>query len=143
MINSFIIFSDKHCNKVYLLGSVVRHINNNKNMSVESSIREKLTEKLQPVHLNIINESYMHNVPKGSETHFKVVVVSETFKDLPLIKVKNNKMINAVGIINIVLDFQQRHRMVNELLDYELKNGVHALSIVVRVQFVDLQSCLY
>lgn len=54
---------------------------------VEKSIQNKLTEKLEPSHLEIINESYMHNVPKGAETHFKVVVVSEKFSGLPLIKV--------------------------------------------------------
>lgn len=54
---------------------------------VESTMRSKLTEKLNPAHLDIINESSMHNVPKGSETHFKVVVVSEIFNDLPLLKV--------------------------------------------------------
>ena len=30
----------------------------------------------------VINESYMHNVPKGSETHFKVVVVSPEFNEV-------------------------------------------------------------
>lgn len=56
-------------------------------MSIEKSIRTKLTTNLKTKHLDIINESYMHNVPKGSETHFKVVVVSDLFKDVPLIKV--------------------------------------------------------
>ncbi|RZF44827.1 hypothetical protein LSTR_LSTR000779 [Laodelphax striatellus] len=78
---------------------------------VETAMRTKLTEKLTPVHLDIINESFMHNVPKGSESHFKVVVVSDIFNDLPLLK---------------------RHRLVNEILDYELKNQVHALSIVAK-----------
>ena len=36
---------------------------------------------LFPVH-QVINESYMHNVPKGSETHFKVVVVSPEFNEV-------------------------------------------------------------
>jgi BolA protein len=54
---------------------------------VERSIHKKLMETLNPVHLDIFNESYMHNVPPGSETHFKVVVVSEKFDNLPLIKV--------------------------------------------------------
>ena len=58
-----------------------------------------------------MNESYMHNVPRGSETHFKVVVVSDRFDSVPLIK---------------------RHRLVNECLDDELKAGVHALSIVAK-----------
>lgn len=54
---------------------------------IEQSIREKLSSSLNTSHLAVINESYMHNVPKGSETHFKVVVVTEKFNDLPLIKV--------------------------------------------------------
>ena len=37
--------------------------------------------------MEVMNESYMHNVPKGSETHFKVVVVSPKFEGQPLIKV--------------------------------------------------------
>ncbi|XP_050315882.1 bolA-like protein DDB_G0274169 isoform X1 [Anthonomus grandis grandis] len=78
---------------------------------IESSIINKLQENLKPTFLKVLNESYMHNVPKGAETHFKVVVVSEEFKDLPLIK---------------------RHRKVNELLKEELNGGVHALSIVAK-----------
>ena len=78
---------------------------------VAFAIHEKLTEQLKPSHIEIINESYMHNVPKGSETHFKVVVVSDKFKDVKLIG---------------------RHRLVNELLSNELKTGVHALSIVAK-----------
>jgi hypothetical protein len=35
-------------------------------------MERKLTESLGPSHLEILNESYMHSVPKGSETHFKV-----------------------------------------------------------------------
>merc|ERR1711911_379752 len=54
---------------------------------VENSIREKLTTDLNPHHLDIINESYMHNVPRGSETHFKVVVVSNKFENLSLLQV--------------------------------------------------------
>ena len=54
---------------------------------VESLIREKLTADLSPRHLDIINESYMHNVPRGSETHFKVIVVSDKFESLSLLQV--------------------------------------------------------
>lgn len=42
---------------------------------IETKIRECL-QKLSPSHLEVVNESYMHNVPKGSESHFKVLVVS-------------------------------------------------------------------
>ncbi|XP_011685528.1 PREDICTED: bolA-like protein DDB_G0274169 isoform X2 [Wasmannia auropunctata] len=78
---------------------------------IESSIRGKLEAALKPLHCVVINESYMHNVPKNSETHFKVVVVSEKFDKQPLIK---------------------RHRMINQLLQAELQGGVHALSIVAK-----------
>ncbi|XP_075216178.1 bolA-like protein DDB_G0274169 [Lycorma delicatula] len=78
---------------------------------VEAAIRSKLNEKLSPVHLDVINESFMHNVPKDYESHFKVVVVSDIFNDLPLLK---------------------RHRLVNEILDEELKTSIHALSIVAK-----------
>lgn len=54
---------------------------------IEKAITEAITEKLDPIHLEIVNESYMHNVPKGSETHFKILVVSNKFESLPLIKV--------------------------------------------------------
>ena len=53
----------------------------------------------------------MHNVPKGSETHFKVLIVSEKFVGKPLIN---------------------RHREVNTVLAEELQSGVHALSIVAK-----------
>lgn len=54
----------------------------------------------------------MHNVPKNSETHFKVVVVAEEFETTkaPL----------------------QRHRRVNGILAEELEGPVHALSIVAK-----------
>ncbi|KAK0168282.1 hypothetical protein PV327_002106 [Microctonus hyperodae] len=78
---------------------------------IENSIKEKLRNALTPSHMEIINESYMHNVSKGSETHFKVVVVSDKFQNQPLIK---------------------RHRIINELLENELQSVVHALSIVAK-----------
>ncbi|XP_032512768.2 bolA-like protein DDB_G0274169 [Danaus plexippus] len=78
---------------------------------IANSIRQKLHTALQTKHLEVLNESYMHNVPKGAETHFKVVVVSEQFEGLALLK---------------------RHRLVNDILKEELQNGVHALSIVAK-----------
>ena len=40
--------------------------------NTENKIVNRLKEKFQPLHLNVINESYKHNVPSGSESHFKV-----------------------------------------------------------------------
>lgn len=77
-------------------------------MTKHESIRTKLTSALAPVHLDVENESGMHNVPAGSETHFKVLVVSESFQGLSPI---------------------ERHRRVHEIVREELSSGVHALSI--------------
>ena len=46
---------------------------------VESRIIAKLTASFQPTHLQVANESHMHSVPPGSETHFKVVLASASF----------------------------------------------------------------
>ncbi|KAL7840163.1 hypothetical protein AOLI_G00254860 [Acnodon oligacanthus] len=75
---------------------------------VETSIRTKLTQTLQPEHLEVLNESHMHAVPPGSESHFRVLVVSPRFEGLSLL---------------------QRHRLVNEALREELSSSVHALAI--------------
>ena len=77
-------------------------------MSVEAEITDKLSEALQPQHLEVINESHMHNVPPGSESHFKVIVVSDMFQD---------KMLVA------------RHRMINKALAEELEGPIHALAL--------------
>jgi BolA protein len=61
----------------------------------------------------VVNESFKHNVPTGSETHFKVTVVSAAFDDQKLIA---------------------RHRLVNMVLSEELAGSVHALSISAKTQ---------
>lgn len=77
-------------------------------MTIQSDIETKLAEGLNPLHLEVINESSNHNVPAGSESHFKVVIVSNDFDGQMLIK---------------------RHRMVNELLSDEIQNKIHALAL--------------
>ncbi len=77
-------------------------------MTLHQRIEAKLGEALLPTLLAVENESGMHNVPPGSETHFKVLVVSPAFEGLGLV---------------------DRHRRVNEILREELAAGVHALSI--------------
>jgi len=95
---------------------IKRSIHATLKMSIEAdagpiaiAITDSITESLQPVHLEVINESYMHNVPTGSETHFKVLVVSDKFQDMTLLK---------------------RHRLINDVVKTKLEgNFVHALSI--------------
>jgi len=75
---------------------------------MQTRIEGRLAEALGPAHLEVINESSTHSVAPGSETHFKVLVVSAAFEGLGLV---------------------DRHRRVNEALREELRSGVHALSI--------------
>lgn len=52
---------------------------------VEVAIQDKLLEGLmgeKSVHLEIVNESYKHNVPKDSESHFNVLVVTDAFEGM-------------------------------------------------------------
>ena len=77
-------------------------------MSTQQTIEEKLATGFELQHLQVINESDQHNVPAGSESHFKVVLVSNAFEGARLVA---------------------RHRLVNATLADELAGGVHALSI--------------
>ncbi len=77
-------------------------------MTMQQTVEAKITQALAPDHLDVINESHMHNVAKGSESHFKLIIVTSRFKDLTLIG---------------------RHQLVNSILAHELKDGIHALSL--------------
>jgi len=77
-------------------------------MTMLSTIEQKLANAINLSHLEVINESSNHNVPEGSESHFKVILVSDDFAEKALLK---------------------RHRMINETLAEELKHKIHALAI--------------
>lgn len=77
-------------------------------MIVQQRLRRKIEIALHPTHLEVINESDGHNVPPGSETHFKVVVVSDAFAGKPRIA---------------------QHRMVFQVVKDELQDQVHALAL--------------
>ncbi|MGE3724783.1 MAG: BolA family protein [Candidatus Sericytochromatia bacterium] len=76
-------------------------------MSVQTQISERMEQALSPLSLEVINESHQHSGP-GSETHFKVIAVSEAFEGQ-----------NRVA----------RHRQVNVLLANLIGNPIHALSL--------------
>jgi len=77
-------------------------------MSVEAAIRTKLAAAFAPAHLEVVNESSNHRVPPGSESHFRVVLVTPAFEGDRLLA---------------------RHRRVNAALADELAGGVHALAL--------------
>ncbi|MCR9192273.1 MAG: BolA family transcriptional regulator [Gammaproteobacteria bacterium] len=69
-----------------------------------------LTQTFEPTFLNLIDESYMHQVPAGSESHFKLTLVSSQFADLKQVA---------------------RHRLVNSAVTPERQQGLHALSLAL------------
>lgn len=73
-------------------------------MNMRERIHTRLQD-LQPDHLEVLDES--HNHARGRETHYKAVIVSETFDGLPLIR---------------------RHQRVHAVLG-ELMGQFHALAL--------------
>jgi BolA protein len=83
--------------------------------TLEQRIRERLMIGLEPVRLDIINESHLHAGHAGDngtgQTHFRVLAISEQFRGLSRV---------------------ERHRLVNDLLAAEFRDGVHALALAAR-----------
>ena len=77
-------------------------------MSVQQEIEQQLGERFRPQLLDVTNESHMHSVPPDSETHFKVVIVSELFR----------------GSRKVT-----RHQQVYAALAAQLEGPVHALAL--------------
>jgi BolA protein len=78
-------------------------------------ITETLTKALSPVAMTIEDESARHaghaGAAAGGETHYRVSVVSESFRGLGRV---------------------ERSRMVHHILSNELSTGLHALSLSLR-----------
>ncbi|KAL2495829.1 SufE-like protein 1 [Forsythia ovata] len=79
-------------------------------------MKERLEKELRPIELEVEDISHQHAGHAGvkgreGETHFNVKVVSEGFEGKSLVK---------------------RHRLIYSLLQDELQNGLHALSIVAK-----------
>ena len=74
--------------------------------SMQFHLQEQLTIALEPTHLEVVNESSNHSGP-ATESHFKLVVVSEVFCEMRLI---------------------DRHRLINKLFREELSH-IHALAM--------------
>ncbi|SEI79156.1 BolA protein [Allopseudospirillum japonicum] len=74
-------------------------------MSMQAHIEAQLAE-LAPLYLAVENESHQHS--KGTDSHFKITLVSEVFAGLLPVK---------------------RHQKVYALLAQALNSGVHALAL--------------
>ncbi|HEY8352408.1 MAG TPA: BolA family protein [Sphingomonadales bacterium] len=84
-------------------------------MTVAERMKDKIEQAFQPVKLDIVNESHKHKGHGGyhpsGESHFHITIVSDFFKGKSRV---------------------ERQRAVYALLDAELKETVHALSLVTR-----------
>lgn len=77
-------------------------------MIVQPEIETILAEQFQPQVLEVTNESHMHSVPPNSETHFKVVIVTEAFDGKRKVA---------------------RHQQIYGALASQLEGPVHALAL--------------
>ena len=75
---------------------------------LQDTIIEKLTAAFQIQHLEVENESHMHNVEPGSESHIRIVAVASIFDGINLVK---------------------RHKLVYKHLSDALDGPVHAVSL--------------
>ena len=74
---------------------------------IQTEIENNLIDGMELLHLEIENESPNHNVEPGSESHFKVVVVSDEFIEKRLV---------------------QRHQMIYRILKEQMTK-IHAIAI--------------
>ena len=75
------------------------------------TIRTRLTEALEPVALEVIDESHLHIGHAGARDgkgHFRIKITSDRFLGLPPL---------------------QRHRLIYEALGELMKTEIHALGI--------------
>ena len=77
-------------------------------MSVATLIERKVYDAVPVAHFALENESHKHSVPPNSETHFKLVLVSDAFSDMMSVR---------------------RHQMLYKILADELAGPVHALAL--------------
>ena len=76
-----------------------------------AAIRSRIDRALQPEDLVVEDEGHLHVGHEGAKDgrgHFRVLVVADRFRGLPMLK---------------------RHRMVYEALDELMRTDIHALAI--------------
>ncbi len=75
------------------------------------TIERKLRADLAPSHIEVIDESHLHAGHAGARSgggHYRVLIVSAAFE--------------GVGRL-------ERHRMVYDILEAEMKQAIHALAL--------------
>jgi BolA family transcriptional regulator, general stress-responsive regulator len=84
-------------------------------VSVAATIRRKLEEAFAPLRLEVVDESHKHighvGARAGGETHFRVLIAADAFAGKSRV---------------------ERQRLIFAVLQDEMKDRVHALSLTVR-----------
>lgn len=75
---------------------------------LEHTLSNAFEAALNPTYFELVNESHGHNVAKGSETHFRTIIVSDAFHGLSRVR---------------------RHQLVYQAAADALAQGVHALAM--------------
>ena len=77
-----------------------------------AQVKAKIQQTFSPLLLDIEDESSQHaghsGAIPGQITHLRITIVSDVFEDVPMIK---------------------QHRLINQCLQHELDNGLHALAL--------------
>jgi len=83
-------------------------------MNREERIFDKITKELNPEHLKVVNNSYLHKGHLGddgtNETHFLIEIKSQKLNEMSRIK---------------------SHQQINKILSEEFSKGLHALEIKI------------
>lgn len=82
-------------------------------MTKQDELTAKISAKFQPHFLAVENESHMHSSGRGDSSHFKIVLVSDSFEGMRKVA---------------------RHQVVYRLLADDLANGIHALALHLYTQ---------
>ncbi|KZZ58644.1 transcriptional regulator BolA [Oleiphilus sp. HI0125] len=77
-------------------------------MTREKKLKTSLAEAFNIDYMLLENESHMHSVPENSETHFKLVLVSDDFDGKRKVA---------------------RHQAVYSAVNTEMQSGLHALAL--------------
>jgi BolA protein len=77
-------------------------------MTREEKLKTSLAEAFNIDYMLLENESHMHSVPENSETHFKLVLVSDDFDGKRKVA---------------------RHQAVYSAVNAEMQSGLHALAL--------------
>ena len=83
-------------------------------MGMKDNIEQKITNEIEPMALEVINESHLHAghlQTDSKETHFRVKAVAEKFEGVSAVK---------------------RHQMVYGALSEEFEAGLYALALELK-----------